>query len=245
MPISPNQGPTSGGTVVTITGTNLSNATVYFNSTQANIITNTVTMITVTNPPGNGVANVTVTTAGGTSNPVYFYYIENPIMLSISPDSGDVAGANNVTITGLNLSTATSVNFNSTPVVPTVVSDSQLSVVAPAGILGSVDVSVVTAGGTSSGFSYRYLQAPTIISVTPTSGPVNGGTSVTITGTDLSTTESVTVGGINASFGVINSTTVAIITPVGTAGPADITVTTTAGSATAVGAFTYLSNPGI
>jgi len=39
--------------------------------------------------------------------------------------------------------------------------------------------------------------------------------------------------------------TVSIITPPGVAGAADVVVTTTAGSATAVGAYTYVALPGI
>ena len=46
-------------------------------------------------------------------------------------------------------------------------------------------------------------------------------------------------------FGVINSTTLVAITPAGTAGAVDLVVTTSAGSATATGAYTYVSGPGI
>ncbi|MGY2119697.1 IPT/TIG domain-containing protein [Nocardia gipuzkoensis] len=71
MPISPNQGSTGGGTIVTITGTNLRGVTaVRFGSKLATITANTPTSVTVMSPSGKGVVGVTVTTAGGTSNPV-------------------------------------------------------------------------------------------------------------------------------------------------------------------------------
>ena len=70
-------------------------------------------------------------------------------------------------------------------------------------------------------------------------------TSVTITGTNFSSMISVTFDGAMASFGVLSSTTLATITPARTSGAVDVVITTTGGSATAVGAFVYISGPGI
>lgn len=67
--VSPIGGSTAGGTSVTITGTNLSDATaVKFGSTSATSFTVTSsTSITATAPAGTGTVDVTVTTADGTS----------------------------------------------------------------------------------------------------------------------------------------------------------------------------------
>ena len=67
--INPNTGPTSGGSSVTITGTNFSGATaVRFGSNAAGSFTvDGATQITATSPAGVGTVDVTVTTAGGTS----------------------------------------------------------------------------------------------------------------------------------------------------------------------------------
>src|SRR5215469_1660754 len=67
--INPNTGPTSGGTSVTITGTNFSGATaVRFGSNAAGSFTvDSATQITATSPAGVGTVDVTVTTEGGTS----------------------------------------------------------------------------------------------------------------------------------------------------------------------------------
>ena len=67
--VNPNTGPTSGGTSVTITGTNFSGATaVRFGSNAAGSFTvDSATQITATSPAGVGTVDVTVTTAGGTS----------------------------------------------------------------------------------------------------------------------------------------------------------------------------------
>jgi hypothetical protein len=68
--VSPNKGPATGGTSVTITGTSLTGAKeVKFGSTKAASFTvNSATSITVTSPAGGpGTVHVTVRTPGGTS----------------------------------------------------------------------------------------------------------------------------------------------------------------------------------
>ena len=247
MPISPNQGSTGGGTVVTITGVNLAGATaVHFGTKLATITANTPTSVTVTSPSGTGTAGVTVTTAGGTSNPLSFFYVGAPFKAALSVSSGPTAGGNTITISGTGLATASSVAFGANTATPTVLSDSLISVVVPTGTAaGSVSVSVTTAGGTNNGFSYTYVDTPTVTSLSPTSGPTSGGTAVTVTGTNLTSTQSVTVGGAAAPFAVISDTELSIVTPPGTAGAVDVVVTTTGGSATDVGGFTYVAAPGI
>ncbi|MFD3945277.1 IPT/TIG domain-containing protein [Streptomyces sp. NPDC058579] len=249
MPISPNQGSTGGGTLVTITGTNLAGTTaVTFGTKPATAVTNvSPTQVTAVSPSGAGSVGVTVTTAGGTSNPIPFFYVGAPFKSSLGPtSSGPLAGGNTVTINGVGLATATSVSFGANSATPTVVSDTQLTVVVPAGAAaGPVGVSVTTAGGTNNGLSYTYVDVPTVTAVTPASGPTSGGTGVTITGTNLGTTGSVTFDGAPAPFTVVNSTTVSAVTPPGTAGAVDVVVTNPAGSDTEVGAFTYVAPPGI
>lgn len=248
MPISPNQGSTGGGTLVTITGTNLSGTTaVTFGTKPASGITNvTPTQVTAVSPSGAGTVGVTVTTPGGTSNPVPFFYVGAPFKSSVGPVSGPLAGGNTVTVNGVGLATATGVSFGANTATPTVVSDTQLTVVVPAGAAaGPVGVSVTTAGGTNNGLSYTYVDVPTVTTVAPASGPASGGTGVTITGTNLDTVESVTFDGNPAPFSVVNASTVSAVTPPGSAGTVDVVVTNAAGSATAADAYTYVAGPGI
>jgi len=66
--ISPNVGPTAGGTNLTITGANFSGATaVNFGAAPATFTVNDPTSISATAPAGTGTVDVVVTTAGGTS----------------------------------------------------------------------------------------------------------------------------------------------------------------------------------
>jgi hypothetical protein len=247
MPISPNQGSSGGGTLVTITGTNLSGTSaVRFGTKLATAVTVvSPTQVTATSPSGNGAVGVTLTTPGGTSNPVPFYYVGAPFKQTLSPASGSTAGGQTVTINGTGLSTASSVAFGANTAVPTVVSDGQITVATPAGAAGSVGVSVTTAGGSNNGLAYTYVAVPTVTTVVPAEGPTSGGTTVTVSGTGLTSTTAVTFGGNPAPFTVISDTAVSAVTPAGTAGAVDVVVSNDAGSATAVGAFTYLAGPGV
>jgi hypothetical protein len=250
MPLSPTQGPSGGGTTVSITGSGLANASaVHFGPNLAIITANTDTSVTVVSPSGCGAVDVTVTTPGGTSDPLSYFYIGAPFLAGLSADNGPTAGGNTVTLTGTGLSTASVVHFGANTATPTVVNDGQLTVAVPAGTAaGTVAVSVTTVGGTDDGLSYTYVDAPTITDFNPTSGPPTGGTSVTITGTSLSTAQSVTFGGLAAAFEVVNDSTISATTPPtadGAPGPATLTVTTAGGSASAANPFNYVAGPSV
>ena len=63
-----------------------------------------------------------------------------------------------------------------------------------------------TPGGSATSVNaYTYLAVPTLNTVTPNSGPIGGGTSVTLTGTGLTGASSVTFGGVSATGWTINS----------------------------------------
>jgi hypothetical protein len=102
------------------------------------------------------------------------------------------------------------------------------------------DGATVAPSGTEAGkeieLSAEVQPAPAISSVAPEFGPVGGGTSVTITGTDLAATSAVKFGSVAAtSFKAESETKITAIAPPSTiVGPVDVTATTLAGtSATA------------
>ncbi|GGX78856.1 IPT/TIG domain-containing protein [Streptomyces anandii] len=171
--VSPDQGPMSGGTRVTITGHHLSGATsVRFGSHEAWSFTvpNDTTIIAVS-PAGSGSVPVTVTTPGGTGTLGWFFYQPVPGLKSLQPASGPVGGGSVVVLTGSNLGTAQSVRFGSAPAVPTEVANQRLTVVAPpASAPGTVPVAVTTAGGVSNAVSYTYTADPVITGVFPSTG---------------------------------------------------------------------------
>ena len=84
------------------------------------------------------------------------------------------------------------------------------------------------------------VSEPTISAVNPNTGATTGGTAITITGTNLTGASSVQVGsGYATSVVVVNDTTVTAVTPAGTAGAKNVSVTTAGGIATLTGGFTY------
>ena len=126
--VSPNEGPVSGNTQVTLTGTGFANATsVKFglvNGTIVQIVSNTE--IIVRSPAGTGSVNITVSTSQGTSTSVAtFNYRTLNTVTSISPSSGPTVGGTAVTIIGTNLSGVTKVFFGSKEASSVVVVDNQ------------------------------------------------------------------------------------------------------------------------
>ena len=102
--ISPSEGPASGGTSVTITGSNFaSGATVDFGTNAAmNVTVNSSTSLTATAPAGSGTVDVTVTTVGGTSATGsaerFIYLTPATVSLAVAPATATPGGP--VTVTG-------------------------------------------------------------------------------------------------------------------------------------------------
>ncbi|WP_169813393.1 beta strand repeat-containing protein [Nocardia vaccinii] len=246
--VSPNQGPTSGGNAVTLTGTNLTNATrVTFGTTAAVSFTVvSATRITAVVPVGGaGAVGVTVVTPGGASTLLSsYFYLNIPALAEAAPTSGPLAGANTVTLTGMNLTAATTVMFGTTAATSfTVVSATQITATAPAGT-GTVQITATTPGGVSNAVPYTYLMAPTITGLSPNQGPTTGGNTVTITGTNLAQTTTVLFGTTPAAFTVVSNSQIVAIAPAGAGGPANVTVTTPGGISTAA-TYTRVAPPTI
>jgi hypothetical protein len=168
-----------------------------------------------------------------------------PSVTGISPTGGPAAGGTSVTITGTNFTGATAVDFGATAATSfTVVNDTTVTATSPAGT-GTVDVTVTTPAGTSVAspadhFTYT-AAAPTVTSISPTSGPSSGGTLVTITGTGFTGATGVTFGTVAATNVIVASpTTITAMSPAGT-GVVNVTVTTPGGTSpiTAADQFTY------
>ncbi|MDN0196798.1 IPT/TIG domain-containing protein [Streptomyces sp. S.PNR 29] len=174
--------------------------------------------------------------------------LTQPFLLAAIPNSGPTAGGNTVLLIGLNLGGATSVTFGGTPATIVSVDPSGflVTVVAPPHAAGTVPVVVTTPAGTSTPTSYTYVappapQPPTVLGITPPTGPTTGGTPFTIIGTNL-TGASVTFNGVPATnVNVIGGVVLTGLTPPGAAGNATVQVTTPAGSATVPGGFTYVA----
>lgn len=177
------------GTSVTLTGSDLGGATsVQYGSSAGTITSDTASSLTFTAPSMYGVDNVTipvtVTTPGGTSNPeqVHLYFAPcggscpfTPVLDTISPSSGPASGGTTVTVGGVNLGSASAVDFGTTPA--QIVSDTATSVtvVAPAGgANSSTSVTVTTPVAVSNGLTFTYA-GPAGPPVSRPPGPVTPG----------------------------------------------------------------------
>jgi hypothetical protein len=127
-----------------------------------------------------------------------------------------------------------------------VLGSTTITAVAPAHANGAVNVVVTNPDGQNgtsvNGYSYTGgTPAPTVTTVSPTSGPTAGGTQIIITGTDFNAGATVTVGGSQASGVIVsNSTSITANTPAHAAGTVDVVVTNSNGqSGTKTNAFTY------
>ncbi|HTT87123.1 MAG TPA: IPT/TIG domain-containing protein [Acidimicrobiales bacterium] len=145
-----------------------------------------------------------------------------PVVRSVSPENGPLGGGTLVTITGRNIVSATTVDFGSNPAQTfTVHGNDSIQAVSPAGT-GAVVITVTTPNGTSSGTGtsaneFDYVSGPTIQSVTPHIGATTGGTRVTIAGAGFTDVDSVTFGGVSATFTLDSSQAITAVTP----GPED------------------------
>ena len=234
--VNPNTGPATGGTGVTITGTNfVSGATVTFGGTAAtNVVVVSGTQITATTPAhAAGAVTVTVTNpdtqSGSLSSGFTYTSVTAPTVSGVSPNTGPAAGGTGVTITGTNFAAGATVTFGGTAATNVVVvSATQITATTPAHAAGAVTVTVTNpdtqSGSLSNGFTY--LAAPTVSSVTPKSGPVGGGTGVTITGASFASGTTVTFGGTAAtSVAVVSAAQITATTPAHAAGAVTVTVT--------------------
>jgi len=165
--------------------------------------------------------------------------VTQPTVTSVDPSVGPTAGGEVVTITGTNLTGATAVTFGGVPgTIISVFSDTIIMVEAPpVSMTGTVDVTVTTPGGTSAtspADQFTYLGVPTVISLSPSSGPSSGGTLVTITGNnfiDLGSQPVLFGSSAATSFTLISPTEITAISPTGSPGTTvDVTVTTPGGT---------------
>ncbi|MBS1892881.1 MAG: IPT/TIG domain-containing protein [Actinobacteria bacterium] len=98
------------------------------------------------------------------------------------------------------------------------------------------------------GFDAEVVPTPTVIQTGPPSGPLSGGTTVTIAGRDLEGATAVKFGAsaASANFTVVSDNEITAVAPPGAEpGTVDITVTTVGGTSPAVAGdkFTYLALP--
>ncbi len=256
--LSTTSGSTSGGTVVTISGTNLSDATGVRFGTSAATFHSTqtvagVTQLVATSPAhASESVTVTVTNAAGTSAAgsaaKFTYQAPAPVVTRLGLASVSTLGGTTVTVTGANFNGATAVKagaFTGTGL--KVLSPTTLSFVTPAAAAGTLHVTVTGPTGTSATSDADLLTfvkppVPALTSLSPASATTTAVTSVTVTGANLGDVTRVTAGGTSLAFTKVSNTQLKLTLPAHAAGPVDIVATSAAGTSPAA-RFTYIAPP--
>ncbi len=160
--VSPETGPSAGGTEVMISGANFDEVEeVKFASRAAKVVAVNPagTAITIIDPPGSNTVSVTVRTASGndTLNGAFTYQSSgkpnppSPVIESVSPAEGPASGGTTVTIAGSHFEEVEAVDFGSVAATNVKVNSAgSITAVSPAEAPGTVvDVRVTTAAGMS------------------------------------------------------------------------------------------------
>ncbi len=245
--VTPDSGPASGSTRVTITGANFDPEAAVTFGDQPLIVNersdSSLTVTTLKHAPGP--VDVIVSNSDGQISRAVkaFTFVNAPIITSVSPAGGVLTGDTVVTIQGKDFQPGASVTFGGNAAL---VTDRQgttgITVTTPSHSPGAVDVTVTNPDGQTatlkSAFTYR--AGPTINAVTPDSGPSSGYTKVSITGANFDPQAVVTFDDQEVPISGRTATLLTVTSPAHPAGPVDVIVTNPDGQrAIASDAFTY------
>lgn len=155
--VGPTQGEAAGGTDVTIVGNNFTGVTdVLFGSEAATSFTvisdGYIEAVSPAHP--SGLTHIIATNGSQdsvqTAADQFTFYIPEPVVSSVTPNHGPIAGGEEVVITGAYFTGATSVKFGTTPATSfTVDTDGQITATTPAHIAGVSPIVVTTPWGTN------------------------------------------------------------------------------------------------
>jgi hypothetical protein len=176
-----------------------------------------------------------------------------PTFTAINPASGDPAGGTSVTITGTNLGNVTNVTLGGVALTGLSSVDAQtITGTTPPHDADAVDLvlSGDPSGDVTAAGAFTYAAAPppspapsspTFTAINPSSGDSAGGTSVTITGTNLGNITNVTLGGVAlTALSSVDAQTITGTTPPHDAGDVDLVLSgDPSGDVTAGAAFRY------
>lgn len=226
---SPAGGPTSGGTVINLTGRGLADLT------SCNIGAGAATLLVqddasaqlIAPPAPEGAYDITCTGAFGSSTLKSAFSYFDPSngatrLIGLGPTHGPSAGGNTVTLYGGGLSSVASVRFGGQPAAIVSASGNALVVTAPAGpARTSVDVALDTGATLTGGYHYNLaLQA-----VRPAHGPTSGGTALQFDGDGFSSDVLLTIGGVSATgISATSPQLLAATSPAGAGGAALVRV---------------------
>ena len=248
--VEPRSGPPSGGTIVTITGENFTEATtVKFDGIPAlRNLQSSEALIAVAPSHSAGVVDIEVSNGRSRAGlrRAFSYASASPVILRLDPDIDDLAGGSSVRIRGRNFQQGARILWDERALPSRFVNEQEISITAPPGRRGPILVEVINPDGSRFALedAFRYQGGPRVASIQPRMGSSAGGYSVTIAGENFDESCSVLFGGHYGETTFINSRALAAIVPPGDSGIADVSVSTADGEVhTLPGGFIYNEPP--
>ncbi len=177
-----------------------------------------------------------------------FTYVEAglPLVESVTPSSGPTTGGTPVTIEGQRFAPGSTVSIDGNEATEVdVVSEQKITAKTPPGSAGPFEVRVTGFDGSSAEgaeFTYVAPPPPSAESITPSQGPLGGGTPVKIKGKGFLAGSTVTIGGSATDVKVVSATEITAMTPAGE-GAQEVVVTDEGGSSTGGPTYSYLPAP--
>ena len=255
LSVTPASGFASGGQVITLTGSFFLSApapSVTFDGVPAPSVSRTsATQLEVLTPAGMpGPADVEITNNDGqtVARTQAFTFVSGPTVLSVSPTRGRAQGGTRVTISGRDFAPGARVAVGGVPAfAPTVVDPSTIVVVTNSGQVGAADVTVENPDTQSATLpnAFTFDAAPTLSSISPSSGTIAGGTVVTVSGSGFRPGTTVQFGLQDATgVTVVSSTTLTAMTPASPLGVVAVRVINDDGQAAELArAFRFVAPP--
>jgi outer membrane protein OmpA-like peptidoglycan-associated protein len=218
-------------------------------------VTRTATQITcTTGAHAAALVDVVVTNTDSgtvTKSNAYTYVppsVVNPTITTVSPSSGPIAGGTTVTITGTGFQAGATVLIGGVACTVVTRTATQITCTTGAHAAGLTDVVVTNTdtGTVTKSNAYTYVAPgvvnPTITTVSPSSGPIAGGTTLTINGTGFQAGATVLVGGVACTVVTRTATKITCTTGARAAALVNVVVTNTdSGTATKANAFRYVA----
>ncbi|MGO8956552.1 MAG: IPT/TIG domain-containing protein [Streptosporangiaceae bacterium] len=184
---------------------------------------------------GAGIASAgEASAAPATSAAVAAAVSGRPIVDSVTPDAGPVAGGRTVTIRGARFADVDRVSIGGKKARDVhLLSSHVLTAVTPPHVAGSASISIKENAGTSkpSAARFHYVSRPRITAMSKHAGPVTGGQIVTLRGSNLSYLTAILFGALHATvLAHSTSTRLRVSTPASWAGAVQVVVVTAGGA---------------
>jgi Concanavalin A-like lectin/glucanases superfamily/IPT/TIG domain len=238
--IAPPNGPTTGGTTITVTGGNFqAGATVQIGTTPAtNVMVSSASSLTFTLPAGTlGPKPVTVTNPdlGATTLANGFTYVTPLTLTQVAPLVA--APGATIVVTGTGIQIGAALLVGGVAVTPLSSTSVQMTFANPASVPCGGPIQITNPNTQTASIAFN--PSPAITTLFPSGGPAAGGNVVSVVGTNFAPGSTVSVNGNVVPSTYFGTTLVTVAMPASAPGPASVTVTSVNACSSVAAAYSY------